>query len=426
MQGKCHELIGLLYFYYYNQDKALTHSRQAAEYYTKAGKDLFALYSYFQVVAGLSNSKKYKESLALLDSLAPQIQDKDDYTKAVFYTRHLWPLSHLGRGEAALDTLRKLQAIIPVPSGEDIYDYGDVARVYLFAGMADSAEFYLNKYCTAPNPLFSEIVANALARRIAESKGDYKQAYFSAVEEKLSDDRKSQNDYLNSLAFAERDYYIKKENSAKERANERNQHLLLLSIFTVVLFSSAVALFIIWRRRKRRKLDEMMVVARQYFDKYEQLTHTTDLLRKETSDLREEKALIKKELELLYRRQFESLNHLSKIYFESPSASDKGKLLKDIGELMKEVNTPLFRENVLRTVNALYGNIIETLENSVDKITEREVLFYAFMVASLSPEAICLILGLSKTNYYTLRSRVQNKILDSGSENVSRLLDPLK
>ena len=237
--ARIYEHMGLTYLRNHNVDAQLPYVYKAYECYSLAGEQRSALFSLIDRGNALNNLEQYNNSLALLDSVARIIEEKDTLLSIYLGQVKIDALLQSGRKDDAISELQKLENI----NGRDFSDdYSVPYKVFISNGDMSHAKIYLDSI------MASYSLTNDSGYKLVAQLDYYTASGDAATALQFA---KSYIDYLykenlkqlnKSVLQAQSDYYEALGNEASLRA-DRFWNWLVVSIFCMFFVIMAGLLY---------------------------------------------------------------------------------------------------------------------------------------------------------------------------------------
>lgn len=242
--------------------------------------------------------------------------------------------------------------------------------------------------------------------RVLKNRGDFE----SALEEKEKvTESQDSTIYLilgQSLTKAQRDFFEAKRAESEMRA--RNTRLTLLLVTSLLLLILGIMAGLHRRRIVRLKQER---------DRMAEIADMVGARLKEASAARQDdSARLRAAYTDLYRTQFNTLSALCEAYFmEKKNNSDRGKILKQVEELFKDINSDTNGQaRFEKMIDRELDNAMSELRAEVPGLSETDCRFASCVFAGLDTMALLAIFGIpSKNAVYVRKNRIKTKIQDS-------------
>lgn len=426
--ARIYEHMGLTYLRNHNVDAQLPYVYKAYECYNHAGEQRSALFSLIDRGNALNNLEQYNNSLALLDSVARIIEEKDTLLSIYLGQVKIDALLQSGRKDDAISELQKLGSI----NGRDFSDdYSVPYKVFISNGDMSHAKIYLDSI------MASYSLTNDSGYKLVAQLDYYTASGDAATALQFA---KSYIDYLykenlkqlnKSVLQAQSDYYEALGNEASLRA-DRFWNWLVVSIFCMFFVIMAGLLYHRYKIKIKRielrtkiwEISELLAKMQEKDNELRSVNYKTYSANKAIDKLRleieeKENALFRlgNSINELYKSQFKTLNELCREYYSKNEASERVRktLYKDFESIILELRGASKFQKLEESLNMYCDNIAEKLKTTVKGLKYSDYKMLILIFAGLSVNAICVICDIERGNYYIKRQRLRDRIQQSDS-----------
>lgn len=426
--ARIYEHMGLTYLRNHNVDAQLPYVYKAYECYSHAGEQRSALFSLIDRGNALNNLEQYNNSLALLDSVARIIEEKDTLLSIYLGQVKIDALLQSGRKDDAISELQKLENI----NGRDFSDdYSVPYKVFISNGDMSHAKIYLDSI------MASYSLTNDSGYKLVAQLDYYTASGDAATALQFA---KSYIDYLykenlkqlnKSVLQAQSDYYEALGNEASLRA-DRFWNWLVVSIFCMFFVIMAGLLYHRYKIKIKRielrtkiwEISELLAKMQEKDNELKSVNYKTYSANKAIDKLRleieeKENALFRlgNSINELYKSQFKILNELCREYYSKNEASERVRktLYKDFESIILELRGASKFQKLEESLNIYCDNIAEKLKTTVKGLKYSDYKMLVLIFAGLSVNAICVICDIERGNYYIKRQRLRDRIQQSDS-----------
>ena len=282
----------------------------------------------------------------------------------------------------------------------DQYDYSkwiDMAMIYLQTNQLDSAKIYLNR-CSDPHEMAPAYYR--LWQQINQKEGHLAAALYYADRVSIAKDSLSERALQQSFAGLEKKYDFERihaENSQLVIANQHNRYLLLLAVVAILVLGLILLLFgYLARRREVKRRDETIAKEQE-----------TNRLIQQQFDLQ------KVVIEILEEYKTTASNDI---------ASGKSSDTKRSGKPVPASLALERRERIIACIKALYPSLYEFLVSHPSGLNSTEILLCCFIRSGFDSTLMIPLLNISAASFYTLRSRVRDKLELRPKDNLADFL----
>lgn len=202
---------------------------------------------------------------------------------------------------------------------------------------------------------------------------------------------------------AQRDYYQTQAQINGYMLSETKR--LAVTVVIVILLLLCIAILVLRNRiiMKNAEVERYATLADDISAKLDNHNAQVELMNRQVGEL--------------FKKQFELLDELSEIYYETRDIKkDKDAIYRQVRDnieaLMKDKKTVAKLENI---VNSYRNDIMKRLRSQVTQLGEHELRFLVFVYAGFSSKAISIFMQESVGNVYTKKSRIKSMIMHSDS-----------
>ena len=175
-----------------------------------------------------------------------------------------------------------------------------------------------------------------------------------------------------------------------------------IPIVITILFCLIIACIIIFYRKRRKKdIEERLYIMHQF--ESNERAHT---------ELREK-------VETLYAERWNVFNRLCNEYFDKKdSESDTVRLsiYKEVERQINDMRSTKSLAELEKLVDSYNNNLIQRLRTQIPTLTKNDITFLIYLYSGFSPRAICLFTDIKIKYFYNRKTRLKDKILESGAE----------
>jgi len=222
-----------------------------------------------------------------------------------------------------------------------------------------------------------------------------------------------------SISRAQRDYFeAKSELLAEDRLRQRtNMAIVILVLLLIIVSSSFIAFLSI---RKYRNTKERMAGIRVKAERQKcEFERYVDLSNREISKKEKVISELKYMFVEKYKSQFDMLNELCVKYWMSERGKDRDKIYDEVKKIVLSIYEGSgINSDFENRINRGLDDVMKKLRSDFPDYTETDFRFLSYVIAGFEAKTISNIMNISCSNVYTKKSRMKDKILSSGSENV--------
>ncbi len=295
----------------------------------------------------------------------------------------------------------RIYEIFEVFSEKEINSYDLLSKNYLLAykaaldndtlGVAD----YLNSAWSLAKNAQDSVTMYHNGYRVYKVLGNYHAALEEHEKLLISQDKTLRQSLRQPLLAAQRDFFHSEAENQSLRL-KNNRIMTICGIVFVILFIVLIIVYYSYKLvQKQRKLDS-------YIDLYKEL--------EERSSDKESKMDIK--LQNLLSRQYDLLNQLCKLCYETPESTKKNAVyskVKNEIELFKSDNKNL--DNLEQIVNECKNGVMKKIRDELPMLTPQEYRLLCFFYSGFSAKTISIFTDETTNNIYVKKKRIRDKII---------------
>ena len=441
-QAKCAELISNIFTASFDNDDALTFANEATKCYALAGRRDNYLFSLSDIAVILSNSEKYSEALAQLDTI--HILATSEYPNPYLFVNefrlrfsiHTY-LNNVHLRQIALDSLAKYEDLLE----KDTHFYSHLSQLKLAEGNVSDAIEYQRE---AENHIKTEgDKASALYSLflINKEQGNYNSAFENIDSVLKLQGNELTHAFHNQALGAHRDYLNKQYRI--QRLHSEN----LLSIIFITILLTIVIVFcgiVFYRQRmkiKKMERDKDLIEICFLLQEIENLDKKNNVLSQTLSsqntlveNLKQKIVLIRSKAketeersEDLYRDKWGLFNIVCHELFEKGSSPDaRPSILNIIEEEITKFKSKKNLQRIENEVNLNMSGIADTLRSECTFLKEEDIVFIILNYAGFSPRAICIFTDIKIKYYYNKKTRLTTRIVKSDAPHKELLISKLR
>ena len=136
------------------------------------------------------------------------------------------------------------------------------------------------------------------------------------------------------------------------------------------------------------------------------------------SEFRNSKSENNKIINTLFRHQNNTLNLLcDKFHERYDSGNDKinKEILSELHSEIKKIGNRDSLQEIEDSVNLYMDDIAKKLREECKFLKPDDYTFLILQYAGFTTRAVCMIMGLSRKNFYMKRTRLEKRIIESGA-----------
>lgn len=431
------EVVGDIYSRCGQGVQACRWRRRTVGLYHHTDKTLNYYYALVELAADLAQIGEPAASVELLDSISFVASYGDPVLTAQYELSYAAPLAALGKTRRAKSILMQA-AQNPNSRTFSEEDVDRLVGIYLAEGRVDSARMWLDygvRYGRhADGPMRYKTLgeinrAEGDWQAAVENMERYYEAYDSAYAA-LAD---------NTVQQARTDYYRDTVRRAGERSLRQRYYIVAMCAVVAVMAVGLLYLVILSRARRAEIINKMLVIRDLTHRIRRQETAGADIsarivegqtaieqLSSSLSSQNERNTQLRELTDELWETTFAPVDRLCDEYFNKrDSKYTKELLYTSIEDEIRRLRSKEGADKLVRTVDLYHGGLLTRAFEYFGPVESSERFFVALMVAGVSPRAICLMSGMSLSNFYTRRRRIIDKVAKSAFADRLELLDCL-
>lgn len=150
-----------------------------------------------------------------------------------------------------------------------------------------------------------------------------------------------------------------------------------------------------------------------------QLNRLNETLEEELKQQNESILQLRKDCRLLYREQFSEIKYcLEQAIVLKDTESTRQRYLQRLEQQLAFFSSQERKDERETFINQRTGGVLALLRKDFPTMRETDFQILAYIVLGFDAALICMITGLTASNYYTRKSRLKEKILGSNSPNI--------
>ncbi|MCM1176631.1 MAG: hypothetical protein NC335_02625 [Bacteroides sp.] len=222
-----------------------------------------------------------------------------------------------------------------------------------------------------------------------------------------------------SVSISQRDYFeMRTEFLATENLRQRSAKVVAILIAIVILLLAVIIIIVI--HQKLIHTNEMMQVANEELDRQKKEFSMSIESSKNQIAIKERMIQeIRRSNISTYRSQLELLDKLCIDYWRAERNISRYKISDDVRKVMSSIYGDYGKSSKLeQKINAGMDNVMKKLRYDFPEYKEVDFRLLSYIIAGFEAKTISMIMDISTSSIYTKKSRMKEKILASGSENV--------
>ncbi len=406
--GMLYSTIAAAYNLNFAIDECIAFSKKAYESFIAAGeKDLadWALYSQAQ---DYSNMREYSKA----DSLYKSLLSCDDLSvslRGTIESSYAFMITNRGiRQELTVADSLFRSAIAHSGSLNNDANWGAYAYALSKNGRFEEADIILQSLLAANSPRY-----DYWAGRVAEEKGDYKNASANLFSTLTKLDSTVNNALRQSTIKSQRDFFESQSQKAESKVREQRLVLVIIGIMAVI-FTSLIYLF--FKRRSRIAEAQKTELLEMKDRAIEQLSETNRAFETERIQLRKEYAR-------LFKTQFKYFAEIGEAVTLANSYVDKTNSYKSVydkaSRMVDFITSDKTGQNRFeKTINESMFNVMEKFHQDFPDLGDNDYRFVSYVFAGFDAYLISVLLKYNSIpTVYEKKYRLKKMIAEKASPN---------
>lgn len=441
-QAKAAELIADNYTKNFNSYGALPYDEKAIEHYKLSGKYLNHLYSICDYAIDYGAAVDRRRAEEIVDSIYDIAQNELCDSMLMAYCLHAQIYNAIA--------LEKFSRVLKIC--DQLRSFNDDSRLtshyYYAQGMA---HLHNGNYSKASDAI-EEIKHNYTYRfdsvnilhaqaSYAEAIEDYKEAFVNTKNLLDFEEAEMKRVFEKSITATHRDYFSRRMLDEKKK-NHTTRIVTLVSICVLLVVAALVSAIVIMRFRYKkseieRKMAEISDLSAQICRRKEENDQLSRKIAKHEGDITDLAQLVDEQkresveyiagLNDQFRERWDMINMLCNEFYETrESKISKSLVLDKIERELVKIKSDDQIRRMEHTVDRLHDNIIAKIRRQCVFLKESDIRLITMIFAGLSFRAICLLLDMSRTNFYQKRLRLIARIQKSEAPDKDLFIESIK
>ena len=393
------------YYQSYDMDNAIKYSDIAARDFNRTGYHLNAQYVILDKAVALSHRGRYAESLRILDSMTNVVDTTDYNIYAYVEKAYVRPLIYTHREKEALYHCKK-NLLLLGDDDEGIFNYDDLANIYLKLHIPDSAALYFDNI-RKTNIADFHLYKSAYH----ELKSDFPSA-LSELQTHLSIKNRQYNALINNSISSEEKEFVINKSKAESQAIKRKHYIIISILALAITFIVIVLVYNIYTDRKRRQRMELRLTdATEMIEELaslnqsltEQLFKSDEMINNNTATTTQYQHII----EQLFKKEFIAISTLCDNYYIQPIKNNAAeKITKQIEDHLSYIVSDESLNNMQEIINHYSNGKLSKLSELI-VLKKEDLTLLTLIIAGFTPKAICVLLDMRAPTFYTKRRRLK-------------------
>ncbi len=430
--ARAHELLADAYREVFNLKVSRIHRRQAVELYNKAGMRKNAFYAALDLASEYSHEDN--DSALILLRSALDFAEQGDIAEMAHHSLLSADICRV-RGEYK-DALAHFRRISPtvraglLTAGDSVH----IGEIYWHNAMPDSATLWFSTPAASTDIQYWKCMADSY-----ESAGDCRRALEATKKTLALEYDKTGESLSNSLEYTERRFYERKARDAEEK--HRRLAVAVSVCGGVMLIALLVTLLVVYYRRNKSlktetEIKDVALLAGELLsdgdktksacgedsdskdsdtkdsDTKDSVSKGSDSKDSDTGTAEDERHDEHKEkwINVILDFYMQRLNQISREYFKVTDEQSLKEIETEFNRELRSLRDGDIFDEIERRLDERNDGIASKIRKQFPKFNEQYVRLMLCSLAGLSSQSTCLLLSVSKGNYYMMWTRIRTRI----------------
>lgn len=415
--ARAHELLADAYREVFNLKVSRIHRRQAVELYSKAGMRKNAFYAALDLASEYSHEDN--DSALILLRSALDFADQGDIAEMAHHSLLSADICRV-RGEYK-DALAHFRRISPtvraglLTAGDSVH----IGEIYWHNAMPDSAAAWFSTPAALTDIQYWKCMADSY-----ESAGDCRRALEATKKTLALEYDKTGESLSNSLEYTERRFYERKARDAEEK--HRRLAVAVSVCGGVMLIALLVTLLVVYYRRNKSlktetEIKDVALLAGELLSDGDEtesacgedsISKDSDTKDSDTGTAEDERHDEHKEkwINVILDFYMQRLNQISREYFKVTDEQSLKEIETEFNRELRSLRDGDIFDEIERRLDERNDGIASKIRKQFPKFNEQYVRLMLCSLAGLSSQSTCLLLSVSKGNYYMMWTRIRTRI----------------
>ncbi len=410
--ARAHELLADAYREVFNLKVSRIHRRQAVELYSKAGMRKNAFYAALDLASEYSHEDN--DSALILLRSALDYADRGDIAEMAHHSLLSADICRV-RGEYK-DALAHFRSIASsartglLTAGDSVH----IGEIYWHNAMPDSAALWFSTPAALTDIQYWKCMADGY-----ESAGDSRRALEATKKTLALEYDKTGESLSNSLEYTERRFYERKARDAEEK--HRRLAVAVSVCGGVMLIALLVTLLVVYYRRNKSlktetEIKDVALLAGELLSDGDKTkspcgedSDSKDSDTVNAEDVRHDEHK-EKWINVIIDFYMQRLNQISREYFKVTDEQSLKKIETEFNRELRSLRDGDIFDEIERRLDERNDGIASKIRRQFPKFNEQYVKLMLCSLAGLSSQSTCLLLSISKGNYYMMWTRIRTRI----------------
>lgn len=406
--GMLYSAIAAAYNLNFAIDECIEFSKKAYESFSVAGEKDLANWALYSQAQDYSNMRKY----ALADSLYKALLSVDDLNVSLrgnIESSYAFMITNRGiRQELPVADSLFRSAIEHSGSLNNDANWGAYAYALSMNGRFEEAESILRSLHAVNSPRY-----DYWAGRVAEQKGDYKNAGTHLFSTLTKLDSTVNNALRQSTIKSQRDFFESQSQKAESKVKEQRLVLVIIGIMAVILTS---LIYLFFKRRSR-------IAEAKKTELLEMKDRAIEQLRETNRAFETERIQLRKEYARLFKTQFKYFAEIGEAVTLANSYIDKSNSYKSVydkaSRMVDSITSDKTGQNRFeKTINESMFDVMEKFHQDFPDLGDNDYRFVSYVFAGFDAYLISVLLKYNSIPMvYEKKYRLKKMIAEKDSPN---------
>ena len=433
--AKASELISDIYNATYYEQEALKYNLEAIDNYKQAGKIANHRFSLCDRALLLNRNNNTPQALNIIDSIynvASQDNEIDSIMmwQCLDYKYSICMLSHL------LEKADSTYALLLEIGDESELPMQEIAWKVEIEISKNNLNYFDSIYSQSlPLHTLQDSLAYIItAIKYYELKGDLEKSLI-LKDSLLSIQNREVTDVLEqSVVAKQRDFYDLKVEAEKQKSSQLHIIIVFSSIFFIIIFLIIILIHKIRIKAKNLELEgeikNILLLSHELEQQLEVNRVLSSTIKKRELEIDKINVQINKsKIDRFneFKERWNTLVFLCGEYYEmGDSDKEKIRISKQIKSEIQKFSNRKNIEKIEKTINEYTDNLLMKLRQQCNWIKEEDMSLIIYLYAGFPSKAICFLLDLNLSNYYSRKRRLIEKIQKGDAEDKQLFIDYMK
>lgn len=403
-RAKTAELLGDIYSITYHHIESQSMRSEAAIYYHKAGKYENHFFSLLDKAVSFINQNELDKGIQTIDSIILLTRDSSYFQNIYFYgMESLMSVYYFKNDLQKSDSINDILVKFNGNPVSYLYFINQSAKIKIRNKKYKEAEELINISEKLTSDKKNQIDLLNTKELMAISKGDYRKAYEYKDSIQIFSNELLRENLKESPIIAQREYVTR--NAIEEKQKKvLTEWILAESILVFIIILSFI--YYVYKTRIKTKITEM-----------ENLITDFTRLRNDNNKI----------INQLFKNQHNTFNLIcDKFYDRYGDEKFNKRILSELYEEIEKLGDRNNLKEIEDSVNRYLDNIIVKLKEECPFLKPEDITFMTLLFAGFTSRTVCMIMNMARKTFYSKRSRIEKRILDSDAPDKELFIDLMR